>query len=105
MNILYLNDKIVRMIDNFDFANDIPKIILFLENENQITNDTMMILAFLHQIGFDIVIFDPSGANSIDSLIHSNIYSNIRLDFMKYDLSFEETQKKEKKGFLKRFLK
>ena len=31
--------------------------------------------------------------------------SNIRLDIMKYDETFDETKKKQKKGFFDKFLK
>lgn len=105
MNLLNLDDKIIRLIDNFDFANEIPKIIVFLENEKQLTEDSLMILAFLHQIGLDIIIFDPSGMSNTDSIIEKNMISNIRLDIMKYDETFDETKKKQKKGFFDKFLK
>lgn len=105
MNLLNLNNKIVRLIDNFDFANEIPKCIIFLENETVLTEETLVILAFLHQIGLDVIIFDPSGMSNTDSVINNNIISNIRLDMMKYTQTFEETRKKQKKGFFDKFLK
>ena len=40
-----------------------------------------------------------------DNIIETNMISNIRLDFMKYDMIFEETKKKQKKGFWNKFLK
>ena len=105
MNLLNLNNQIVRLIDNFDFANEIPKCIIFLENETVLTEETLVILAFLHQIGLDVIIFDPSGMSNTDSVINKNIVSNIRLDMMKYTQTFEETRKKQKKGFFDKFLK
>lgn len=102
MMLLNLNERLIRLIDNFDFANDIVKVIVFLENNQTLTNDTMMVLAFLHTIGIDILIFDPSGMTNTDIIISSNILSNIRLDYMKYDLTFADTKKKQKKGFWKK---
>ena len=64
-----------------------------------------MLLAFFHQIGMDIILFDPSGMTNTDNIIETNMISNIRLDFMKYDMIFEETKKKQKKGFWNKFLK
>ena len=105
MNLLHLKNDFIRLIDNFDFANDIPKLIIFLEKETQLNIDNLMLLAFFHQIGMDIILFDPSGMTNTDNIIETNMISNIRLDFMKYDMIFEETKKKQKKGFWNKFLK
>lgn len=102
MMLLNLNERLIRLVDNFDFANDIVKVIVFLENNQILTNDTMLVLAFLHTIGMDILIFDPSGMTNTDNIISSNIISNIRLEYMKYDLTFADTKKKQKKGFWKK---
>ena len=38
MMILMLDKKIIRTIDSFDFTNDIPKLVIFLEEENKFQN-------------------------------------------------------------------
>ena len=105
IQLLNLNPKFIRLIDNFDFPNEIPKVIVFLERETVLTKDIMYILLFLHQIGIDIIIFDPSGLTNIDIVINKNMISNIRLDYMKYDMTFEETKKKQKKSFFEKLWK
>ena len=105
MDLLNLNEDFIRLVDNFDFANEIPKIIIFLEKESVLSSENLFILGYLHQIGFDIIIFDPSGMTNTENVLDASLISNIRLDYMKYDLMFEEVKKKEKKGFFDRFLK
>lgn len=103
MNVLNMDDQIVKLLDNFDYTSYIPKIIVFLENEKTINVDTMMMLGFYHNLGFDILIFDPSGLTNLDIALKTKMITNIRLDYMKYNLSFQDTHQleiKQKKRFL-----
>lgn len=98
--IVTLDDKVTRYIDNFDFTETIPKISLFIEKDNSISNETLLLLGFFSTIGFDIVIFCPSGLCNISQTINSSLFDTIRLDNMNYERVYESL-KKSKKGFLK----
>ena len=70
--ILYLNESIIRIIDNFDFVFSIPKIVIYLNGEDTINEWMVILLCYLHNIGIDIVIFNPSGSFNINKYIKEN---------------------------------
>ena len=86
--LLNLHKDIIRMIDNFDFTSYIPKVVIFLENETELDNTFMTVLCFLTRIGFDIVIFDPSGLYNPCQIIKEDRLNIIRLDEMNYSRTF-----------------
>lgn len=101
--ILSMNEQIVRLVDNFDFTSSIPKISIYLNNEEGISNSMLMLLGYLHTIGIDIVIFNPSGLLNIDNVLNSSIVSKVRLENMSYDSHYKKILI-SKQGFFSRIL-
>lgn len=99
--IFNINKKLQRMIDNFDFSSNIPKLVYFLENDNVIDKKSAIILAYLNNIGFDIVCFAPAGVSGLETYIDTNYISSVRLERMKYDMSYSDVKNiiKKSKGF------
>lgn len=97
--ILCLNKKIVRLIDSFDFTNEIPKVVIFLEGEKGISKNIAYVLAYLNTIGFDIVIFTPAGLSNLNTFIDETRFNSTRLDLINYERTYESTKKQQKKGF------
>lgn len=97
--IMNLNEDIVRMIDNFDFASNIPKIIIYLNNEEAISTNMQLILGYLHIIGIDIVIFDPSGLFNINNVIKEKSINSVRLEKMNYNSDFNRLMNLKKSVF------
>lgn len=87
--VLSLNEKIVRLIDNFDFIGDIPKIVIYLNNEEEISESMTMLLGYLHVVGMDIVIFNPSGLFNINHVIKEGKIIDVRLQKMSYDSTYK----------------
>ncbi len=111
MLLINLHPNLVRMIDNFDFPNQVPKLLLFLEGEEGISNPMQMLLAFLYKVGFDLVILNPAGLCSL-SLLPDYLYDTIRLETMIYDenaenilAEIERTEQKENKCIWKKLFK
>lgn len=102
--VLGLNDSIIRLIDNFDFTGFVPKIVIYLENENTLPESMQMILGYFHTIGIDIIIFNPSGLFNINNVINESIVNEFRLDIMKYDSKYKELINM-KQGIFSRFLR
>lgn len=98
---LSMDDKIMRLIDNFDYTADIPKIAIFLERENVIEDEDMKLVALLSALCFDVVIFSPSGLEG-SNVINPNRFNNVRLDSMSYDRTYQSL-KPPKKGIFKLF--
>lgn len=102
--VLGLNEKIVRMVDNFDFTNMIPKVVIYLEDENIIPESMQILLGYIHTIGIDIVIFNPSGLFNINNVIKENALNSFRLESMKYDSKYHNLINM-KQGVFSRFLR
>ena len=88
--ILYLNESIIRIIDNFDFTSSIPKIVIYLNNEETISEWMVMLLCYLHNIGIDIVIFNPSGSFNINKYIKEDEIIISRLENISYNVNFND---------------
>lgn len=102
--VLHINEEIIRLVDNFDFTNNIPKIVIFLNNEDKLSVNMLLLLGYIHKMGFDVVIFNPSGLFNTNSVIKSNRINTIRLQQMKYDVLYKNLKVK-KKGLLDRLFK
>lgn len=102
-DILSMDESVIKMADNFDFTDKIPKIVIFLEKEDFVPDRVLYLLGFIVTLGFDVVIFNPSGLMSIDSVFQVARFNYERLDTMKYDCTFESIKKK--KGFFKNLFK
>lgn len=104
MMILMLDKKIIRTIDSFDFTNDIPKLVIFLEEEEQISKRQAYLIAYLNKIGFDIVIFSPAGLSNLNSYIQSDYFNSIRLDKINYERRLSDLKYKQRKqNFFSKF--
>ncbi|MGG7097813.1 YceG family protein [Clostridium sardiniense] len=90
--VISLNKNIVRLIDNFDFTSNIPKIVIYLNGEDEINDDMTRLLAYLHIIGIDIVIFNPSGLYNICKIIRKDRVNIIRLEEMNYKSKYKKLE-------------
>ncbi|MGL4453053.1 MAG: YceG family protein [Sarcina sp.] len=102
--VLKMNEQIVRLIDNFDFTANIPKITIFLNNEDTISDNMLMLLGYLHVVGLDIVIFNPSGLLNITKVLNNSIVNISRLEEMSYNTNYRNIGT-AKQGFLSRIFK
>lgn len=102
--ILKMNEQIVRLIDNFDFTANIPKITIFLNNEDTISDNMLMLLGYLHVVGLDIVIFNPAGLLNITKVLNNNIVNISRFEEMSYNTSYRNIGT-TRQGFLSRIFK
>ena len=107
--VLSLNDLIVRHIDNFDFTSNVPKIVIYLDDENVISDSMVMILAYIHKIGLDIIIFNPSGLSNLGKIIRNDRFNYIRLEKMEYESKYKKLMLtkniKGKVGAISKFFK
>ncbi|MGL4850639.1 MAG: YceG family protein [Clostridium sp.] len=102
--VLELNNNVLRLIDNFDFTGNVPKVVIFIEREKNLSEEIQLILGYLHIIGFDIIIFNPSGLFNLNNVLQEKIVISERLEIMKYDTMYR-TIMSVKEGFFSRLLK
>lgn len=83
---LNLPKDIVRMIQKFDFTKRNPKLIYINATETVISLEDSILVAFLNQIGFDIVFFVPTGYQSIEKYFNKKIMEEHQIGEYVYDL-------------------
>ncbi|MPM97948.1 hypothetical protein SDC9_145129 [bioreactor metagenome] len=87
--VLSLNEEIVRLVDNFDFVDRVPKIVIYLNNEDTINDNMKLLIGYLHNIGIDIIIFNPSGLCNISNVINSERFNSTRLQNINYKSNYK----------------
>lgn len=74
-----LKQSIVDCINNYIISNTPPKVIIFKEKKETIKIDETLILGYLHNIGFDIIVFIPCADDGFMEVLSDEIYSKLRL--------------------------
>ena len=95
-----LPQNILQMIHNYDFTGDIPKIIIFNGSSQPCTLSDCILLMFLKLIGFDIVVFAPTGYRVIEQYISNQWFNENTIgqyDFNMNTVNFNFIQASEKK--------
>ncbi len=87
-------DKLLNLIEGYDFTADIPKIIIYLNSRDTFSTDDAMLIGLLRTMGLDILIFSPNGANNIELAISDRFINQIKLDEFIYDLPLKAPNKK-----------
>lgn len=89
-----LPKDILRLMQNFDYAQEIPKVVVYYdESLGHFTRADAILLSFLNRYGFDILFYTPTGKQDIESYLNSDIYTIHRLDEMVFDTPFKERTK------------
>lgn len=70
-----LPQNVLQMIHNYDFTGEIPKVVIFNGGNQPCTLSDCIVLMFLKLIGFDIVIFAPTGYRVIEQYISSQWFN------------------------------
>ena len=100
--ILGLEKKYLDLLQKFDYPLQIPKLVIFSGNESTFSDEDIIIIGFLHLVGFDIVILTPTGYNNIENGIDKYYYDIHKLEDFKFDLNPEKNNTAEKQGPLKK---
>ena len=87
--VLNMNEKLIYMINSFDYSNVNPKLIIYIEQMKMFTKEIVFLLLVLSKVGFDIVIFTPGGVNCVENIINSQIVDIHRLDVINYNLKYK----------------
>lgn len=85
-NIIYMDDDIVKELQNWDYPYRVPKIVFFDKDRTADESELdYLFIHFLNYVGMDIAIISPSGRGSLESsnCSLSNTLSKITLDKFK----------------------
>lgn len=98
--LLNLDKQILRIIQQFDFTKEIPKIIIIDVDEELATLEDCILILFLNLIGFDIIIYTPTGFQNIERYINSDLYEEYQIGDYIYNIklpNFKVVKRKSKK--------
>lgn len=102
--LLHMNPRLVQMIHKYDFTDAIPKIVYFNTGRETCSLEDCILLMFLSTLGFDILVYAPTGYAVIEQYIGQEYFTKIELGEYKFDINADTilTRKAEpkKKGFL-----
>ena len=102
--IMSLDRHIINMIQAFDFTKINPKLIITQEGTNIISVELAITAAFLHLIGFDVIVFIPTKYRGIEEYIDSRIIQQIELSNANYNNPYRDSlnnkEKEKNEGLL-----
>lgn len=84
--VLNLEKNIVRLIQKMDFTKLAPKLVLVNTGETVYSLEDSIIAAYLHLLGFDIVLFAPTGYRSLEQYYTQPVLTEHIIGEYVYDL-------------------
>lgn len=105
---LLVNPLVYKLLERFDYTNSAPKIVIYLDNQDELKENMCQVLTILSMLGIDIIILSPNGKSGLDKYINQNAYTTLLLDeFKNIDLTdiLNTEIKEEKEGFFSMILK
>ena len=85
--VLNLKQEIIRLLQNFDFTKKNPKLIYIHTSETAPSLEDAVMAAFLNLAGFDVLVFTPTGYQSIENFYTREILEEHQIGEYMYDLS------------------
>ena len=107
--LLNLDKQTLMLLQQFDFTKTIPKIIVIDTDETMADITDCIYLLFLNLVGFDILIFTPTGYRNIENYIKEDVFENhiigeyifnVRLPHL-----YTNLKEKNSPGFFSRFFR
>lgn len=90
---LKLPDECLRLLQKFDYAQSVPRLILFNtseEGKGQMSRSDAARLLLLNEIGFDIVLFNPTGRTDLELFLDTSLFDTHWLDEVEFDKGIQE---------------
>ena len=96
----------IKLIENFDFPFRKPKLVIYLKDRESFDLINSLFIHYLNLIGMDIIIYSPTGTESIENYLFGNYLNIISMEEMEYDLSYDKLNSyrkaEKKKGFFEK---
>lgn len=98
LTLLHINRPVLHLIQSFDFTGNIPKIIILSTNESMCSLQDCIFLSFLNLIGFDIVVFTPTGYSNIEKYIRADVYEEYTSGDFVFDMAVPSSMTPKEEG-------
>lgn len=107
---LNIPNALLQMLQSFDFTKDIPKIVIVSSSKQTFAVFECILLVLFNLIGFDIIVYTPTGYKNLDSFIRPEAFEVFVMSEFKYDFSPQSLRipkeiPQEKDSFLGRLFK
>ena len=96
--LLNLDKETVRLIQKFDFTKEIPKLIVVSTKEELCSLEDSIYIAFLNLIGFDILIYTPTGYRTVGKFLKQGIFEEHQIGEYMFDLRVEQAHLRNAKN-------
>lgn len=93
MTVLTMDDSILRLMEVFDYPQEIPKLIIYDNQRYSFSEEDALLIAYLNLIGIDIAIFTPTNYSTIERHIKPDNFDIHQLPEVKFDLSLPQLNK------------
>ena len=92
--ILNMDKRILRLIQKYDFTRTVPKVIVIHTRESNCSKEDSILLAYLSKLGFDIVLYVPTGYTSVERFYTKQLFIEHQTGEYKYDLRIPKLEQK-----------
>ncbi len=96
--LLNLDKNVVRLIQKFDFTREIPKLIIVNVGEEMCSLEDTIYTAFLNLVGFDILLYVPTGYRTIEKYLKEDIMEEHQAGGYLFDLTVPRLRMPSGKG-------
>lgn len=94
---LNLDKVLLRMIQKYDFTKNIPKLIVIHTRDVTVPVEDSILFAYLTMIGFDIVLFVPTGYVSVEAYYTKPLLLEHQIGEYRYDLAMPDLEELKRK--------
>ncbi len=107
---LNIPNRLLQIIQKFDFTKDIPKIVIVSAGQKTFEAPECILLTLFNLIGFDIIVFTPTGYKNLEAFIRPEafqefIHGEFKYDFRPQNLSLPKEIPQEKTSLFERIFK
>lgn len=107
---LNIPNNLLQIIQKFDFTKDIPKIVIVSAGRQTFEAFECILLTLFNLIGFDIIVFTPTGYKNLEAFINPEAYQEFnhgefKYDFIPQNLRIPKEIPQEKTSFFGRIFK
>ncbi len=106
-----LDREILKLLQKYDFTKDIPKLVVLDVIEDTFSKIECIQLVLCSLLGFDIVIYTPTGYKNIETFVNDSAFENYTMNEFKYNVHIpkfkipDEIPEPKDEGFFGRLFK
>lgn len=94
--VMGMDKTLIRMMQQFDFTKRIPKVLALQTKESAPCLEDAILMAYLNLLGFDIVIYVPTGYNSVETYYTKHVLEEYQVGDYLYDLKIPNLKNRKK---------